>query len=161
MAGDKGRLEREARGKAVAALEPEAMRAYLLEHPLSRGGRLWCDRIIEGVDKDQRNALRLYAQAMRWVGAETNIAIQFVQALGVRDEDELRSLVESGRKLERLKADAASSLEEYREAGLDLLRLVVRERPTWKEEILARLEAVSVAEVIAPTVAESENGETP
>ncbi len=136
-------------GEVVAALEPEAMRAYLLEHPLSRGGRLWCDRVLEGVDRNDRTAMNLFGNAMRWTGATVNIGAIFLERFNARSEEELGRLVESGRRLEQLKGDASLSLEAYRDEAVELLRLVLREHPEWRQEI---------GKALGLTATESPNG---
>ena len=151
LGGDKYRHDRRGRGQALAVLEPDGMRDYLLSHPLSRGGRLWCDRVLQGVDRGERSCLRLYAEALKWVGAQTNLVAVFVQALGVRDESELKTLVESGRRLERLADPSAVSLEHYRDEAVELLRMVLMEYPEWRGEVLVRL---------GDPVGVSENGES-
>lgn len=140
MAGDKNRQDRRSVGVSVVALEgPDGMREYLTSAPLSRGGRLWCDRILQGIDRGERTSLRLYAEAMRWVGGQINIAVALVESLGVRDEVELRALVESGKRLEQLRANAACSLDDYRDEAVELLLMVLSQRPEWRLQVLERL----------------------
>jgi hypothetical protein len=120
-------------------LAPEAMRSYLLEHPMSRGGRMWCDQVIEGSARGERHCLRLYAEALRWTGGQTNLVVALVQQLGVRDEAELHELIGQGRQLARIRQDATASLEGCREQAIELLSLVLTKRPDWREEVMSRL----------------------
>lgn len=123
----------------VSLREPSALRDYLLDGPMSQGGRLWCDRVIEGVDAGRRDCLRLYAEAMGWVGAHGTLALVFMNQFGVSNEAELARLVESGRKLERLAGDEDKALEDYRDSALDLLSAVLRRRPEWREMVSERV----------------------
>ena len=115
-------IARRIKGKEHAALEPESMRDYLLTHPLSRGGRLWCDRIIEGVDKNDRTSVVLFAQAMRWVGAEQHIGIQIVQQLGA-------PVAEAREAVARLRESAAKPLAEIAEDAATFLRWLAEKHP--------------------------------
>jgi hypothetical protein len=123
----------------VVNLEPEQMRAYLLTHPLSRGGRLWCDRLIEGVDQGRRDCIRLFGEAMKWVGGHQNLMLVLVQQLGVRDQSELEKLVHSGRKLEQLQQDASASHEDFRDEAVELLLMLFRSHPEWRAQAVKRL----------------------
>ena len=131
--------DRRGRGKVLAMLEPDEMREYLLAAPLSKGGRLWCDRILQGVDRGERTCLRLYAEALRWVGGQGNLMLVFMQSFGARSEDELKELVDSGRRFKQLTAPEAQSLEHYRDEATELLRLVLIQRPEWSSQVLGRL----------------------
>ena len=115
------------------------MRSYLLTHPISRGGRLWCDRVIEGVDAGDRTALRLFGEAMRWTGAQINIANVFMERLSVRNESELVTLVESGRRMEQITADADSAWESHMANGIELIKAVLQLHPEKRASVIAEL----------------------
>lgn len=122
------------------------MRDYLLDHPLSRGGRLWCDRLLQGVDEGRRDCLRLYPEALKWVGAQVNLYAVLLERVGARSEDELKQLVESGRRLESMTQDASTSLSEYKEEALALLLGVLKQKPEWRDGVVARLSSEAVEE---------------
>jgi len=132
-------------GQELVKLDPEGMRAYLLEHPLSDGGRLWCDRVIQGVAAGERTSMRLFGDAMRWTGAQVNVFALFTERLGlqVRNEDELVAMVRRGEKMRELEADRP--LREYFEAGLSLLRQCIAKDPGLQHEAAAALAAMSNA----------------
>jgi hypothetical protein len=132
------------------------MRAYLLSHPLSRGGRLWCDRIIEGVQAGNRTELNLFAQAMKWVGATTNIAAIFIQQLGARDEKELVQLVEAGRRVRESMNDVSQTPDELGRKALELLLLCCPRAEGLADEAIAKLGVLSKASVV-----ENGNGNGP
>jgi hypothetical protein len=135
-------------GKKHAVLDPEGMRSYLLEHPLSRGGRMWCDRVIKGAAKGSRTELRLFAEAMKWVGATTNIAAIFVQQLGVRDEKELGQLVEAGKRFRESMNDVSQTPEELGAKALELLLLCCPRSPGLADEAMKRLVLMSTARML-------------
>lgn len=128
-------------GQALARLEPDQMKEYLLSQPLSKGGRLWCDRVLEGVDKRDRTCMRLFGEAMKWVGAQVNIGQVFLQQMNVSSEKELATLVDQGRKLERLTNDAGMSDESYRDEALGLLKELLERYPEWREGMIQSLAA--------------------
>lgn len=138
MAGDKYRHERHARGEALSNLEPDEMRAYLLSHPLSDGGRLWCDRVIEGVARGERTSMRLFSEAMKWTGGQVNIGTLLVQ-LGAKDEHEARYLITEGKRMEELKAAAAEDLGAAFEKALEVCALALRENPNRRNAIMQLL----------------------
>lgn len=74
-------------GKELALASPAEMQAYLLSHPLSAGGRLWCDRILAGVDRGERTALRLFGEAMKWTGGTAHVGQVLIQQIGVSIHD--------------------------------------------------------------------------
>jgi len=137
------RKARQSDGQAYASLEPEGIREYLLNAPLSRGGRLWCDRILEGVDRGDRTDKRLFAETLRLVGGQVNIVNVLVERLGVGSEGELRRKVELGNAYERLGADRTD--EEYFEAAMDMLAALVRKHPEMRTKAAHRLGAESHA----------------
>jgi hypothetical protein len=84
-----------------------------------------------------RWAVRNVLEIGKLVGAETQVSIQLYAALGVRDDGELKSLVEGGRKLERLREGV--DILAARERALEVLELALREDPAWRSEVLARV----------------------
>lgn len=127
------RKARESDGKALASLEPDAMRAYLLEAPISRGGRLWCDRVLEGVDAGERTALRLFGEAMRWCGAQVNIGQLLLQVTGARSESEAVELVEGGRRLRALSESVTPEMLES--DAVEVLRDAIKASPERRDAI--------------------------
>jgi hypothetical protein len=128
--------------KEMALRDPEAMKSYLLDHPLSRGGRMWCDRVLEGVNNYDRTAIRMYGEAMKWVGAQHNIANIFIGQLGLKDETELTRLVNSGKKFEELQAEGVN-LERYRDDSIQVLKDVLKLHPEWRVQVMKELSSVA------------------
>ena len=89
------------------------------------------------------------------VGPQSTIMVALLGEIGVKDNDELRELVESGRRMRQLRDDASISHEAMRDNALELLRDLIRLHPEWRDGVLEMLGAVSHA-----TVLESENGST-
>ena len=89
-------------------------------------------------------ALRAWLEAAGAVGAMSQVVVNLHASMGVRNEDELRALVESGRRLERMN-DGQISDEEYFDAAYDLMRNLLRKRPEWREKLHA---LTSGAEVV-------------
>ena len=92
-----------------------------------------------GCEEPNVQAVRLYCELAGAVGAQNTFILQLNQTLGIRDEAELRSLVESGRRLQTLTADATSSLESFRDEALGVLLDCLSVRPEWRGDVLARL----------------------
>lgn len=115
------------------------MRDYLLNAPLSRGGRLWCDRVLEGVDKSDRTCLNLFGQAMRWVGATVNIANIFLERAGVRTMEELTEYLEAGKRFKLSQNNATLTPAEYGIEAMSMLKAVGQAKPElvagWIEEL--------------------------
>ena len=128
-------------GEDLGVLEPESMRAYLLAHPLSRGGRLWCDRLLEGVDRGERTCLRLFGEAMKWVGAQTNVYAVLVERMGARSEDDLKRLVESGKRVEGL---ADTPVDRMLEDAVEVVRMCLMRMPERRQAVVARLSSGAV-----------------
>jgi hypothetical protein len=89
----------------------------------------------------QRWAYGLFAKVTKLVQAEPMMLVSVFNRIGVRDEQELQSLIESGRRVMRLERDARAALPEFRDEALELLRLVLQERPEWRAEVVAKLSA--------------------
>ena len=79
------------------------------------------------------------------------VIVNLVQAMGVKDETELHTLVESGRRMRELSSSDVD-LERFRDECLDGLKLVLQREPTWRNGVLARLGSES-------EVGESGNGD--
>lgn len=141
MAG-KMRYYKQQEGEAIANLEPDQMREYLLSHPLSEGGRLWCDRVIEGVARGDRTDKRLFAEAMRWTGAQINIANVFLERFNVPNEDALVRMVESGKRFEQIRTDVEDSWEKHLDNGVALLKAVLQRHPERRASVVAELGGV-------------------
>ncbi len=75
--------------------------------------------------------------------------------LGVRDKSEL------SRALDLSRAGQNLSLEECREEALELLRIVLQQKPEWRTQIVARLDGISTAEVVEPLRLNGGNGAAP
>lgn len=90
-------------------------------------------------------ALTAWLQAAGVVGSMQQVVVQINQMLGVADETEAKRLVESGRRLEQMKADGVA-LEDLRDDAVEALRMVFQEHPEWRHAVLGRLgsEAVEV-----------------
>jgi hypothetical protein len=71
-------------------------------------------------------ALRAYLEAAGAVGAMSTVVVQIAQRLGARDENELQSLVESGRKLEGL---GDMPILAQLEAALEVIKLCLGKEP--------------------------------
>lgn len=95
-------------------------------------------------------AVRLYAEMADAVGPAISVNATFIDRLGVRDEGELRGLVESGRRLQSLE-DSGISLEAQRDDAVEVLRLILRDRPEWLPGIVARLSSGASVEYGAGT----------
>lgn len=98
----------------------------------------------QAIDDRQPWALTAWLQCAGAMPNATQFIVNLSQELGVSGEPELRSLVESGRKLERLtgEVDYAEAFEEC----LELLKLCIRQDPKRRLRVLAL--ASSHAEVI-------------
>jgi hypothetical protein len=68
-------------------------------------------------------------------GGTTAIVMRF----GVRDEAELESLIEGGRKLEQITADVDSWLEKLRDDAVEVLRQIFLRRPEFRSGVLESL----------------------
>jgi len=68
---------------------------------------------------------------------QLNVLAGVWQRLGVKDEDELRTLVESGREREAMRANL--SHEQMFESGLEVLSMVVIKHPEWGPQVAERL----------------------
>ena len=62
--------------------------------------RSWCESLKVGIAARDRTAMNLYPQVMKLVGEERRVVVEFVQGLGVRNEDELRSLLSMAKSVE-------------------------------------------------------------
>lgn len=92
-------------------------------------------RLIRG----ERDALRLYAQMFKLVGAERELALIVIRELGAGSEDEAKKLIEAGRKFMDMKDNAMLSLDDCEQDAIDLLKLVVAQKPERRAKILVEL----------------------
>jgi hypothetical protein len=74
--------------------------AVLTQLATDEVARDYADAIRIGIKKRDRTALNLYAQIMKLVGEERRIVVEFVQGLGVRNEGDLKRMVEMARSVE-------------------------------------------------------------
>ena len=84
----------------------------------------YCEKIIEGCRRMDRTCLNIYAQAMKLIGAQTELTFNFWQRIGAKDEGHGRALMGAALDVEVMD-DAATYREclryvsEYRrERGL-------------------------------------------
>ena len=103
--------------------------------------------------EDERVALgacNLYAAIAGMTGTTSRIIIELNQKLGVRNEDELRELVDMGRTARRNAQDATFTIEQCYADAMELLMACVARRPELGQAAVERLGAARVAEVAAP-----------
>ncbi len=62
--------------------------------------RSWCDSLKIGIAARDRTAMNLYPQVMKLLGEERRIVVEFVTGLGVRDEGELKRMVDMAKSVE-------------------------------------------------------------
>lgn len=143
-----GKLQRQVRSegnKAVFALERYA--PYVVKQAFVQGNYdVALAALAESIRLREPWALRAWLEAAGVVGAMSQVVVQVHQSLGVRDERELAELVESGRRMEQLKADASTSLEEYANEAAEMLLQVFRERPELREGVMMKLNGTQSAE---------------
>jgi hypothetical protein len=114
MAGSLATLEPSARDTVQAKLRPALAR--------------WCDNVIAGVERNERNAMTLYAKAMGVVGAdyEVNINVLASKELGMSIDQAKRKLG-MVTMVEGIDLDGAVSMMElhvrdyYRARGMKVL----------------------------------------
>ena len=85
------------------------------------------------VSRELTSALGLLGKATGEIqtGVKINVLNAVYQRLGVKDEAELMSLIESGRKLIRLQENEDTSFEEYRDDAVEVLKMLFGEHPEW------------------------------
>lgn len=149
--GEPTTLQRE--GENLAHLDPRGMEAYLLD--ISDGGRVWCDRVVQGCRDGERHCLRLFAEAVKWVGIQHSVALVLVQKLGVRDEVELHELVTSGKRLAQLAETPPATMLHDAE---QVMRMVIQKDPACRTDarrichtLLQVLDGLSSAEEVNGT----------
>ena len=107
----------------------------------------WCTNVCEGVKRNGRNAMNLWAKAMGLIGAEVevNVNLACMSAFGLPERD-VAQIVEAHR------SSGAMTLEECATDGIALLKWVMEQDPARRAAILTALEAGDVRQI------ESTNG---
>ena len=82
------------------SLVEENRDAILMELGQPEVARSWCDSLKIGIKARDRTAMNLYPQVMKLLGEERRIVVEFVAGLGVRDEGELKRMVDMARSVE-------------------------------------------------------------
>ena len=100
----------------------------------------------------QRWAVRNVLEMAKLVGTQPQIMMAFFQAAGVRDQGEALALMDSGRRLQSLTADATSSLEGIEAEALGFLEELWRLHPERRGAALSRLQGA------VPSLPPSTNG---
>lgn len=113
--------------RALARDYPEEMRDHLAPHMAE-----FCIRLMAGVRMMDRSCLRLYADIMRRVGEghTFNVLVAMWPKLGVKDEDEAKSLIQTARQL----TDRPDS--ELERIALDWIRERAMTEPEFKSQVL-------------------------
>lgn len=93
-------------------------------------------RTILAAIKEQRANLELVGRIKGELVASGTVAV--FMRFGVRDDAELQSLIEGGRKFKEMKQDA-TNLEDYAEDCVELLQAIFRKCPQLQPGILKRL----------------------
>ena len=99
-------------------------------------------KLSEAIDRGEPWVLRAFLEAVGAVGTQhVQIAIStfLFEQLGASSADEARELIEAGRKMEALKSDASTSLEQYRNDAVDVLKVLLGKRPEWRAEVIKEL----------------------
>lgn len=136
----------------MAKADPELARALIL----ARGLEVFADGLIDALKpgipcglcharRYQTWAYRVFAKIAKLVDATPQVLAVVLSRFGVSSEPELQSLIEQGRRLEAMAEDPQTRLDRYRDASLELLEMVLRERPEWRGQVIARLGAASHA----------------
>lgn len=92
-------------------------------------------------------AVRLYCELAEAVGPAQSIIVSLNATLGVKDQDELRNLVESGKRMAQLRDSLESDPAAFLEEGLALVESVLRMQPDKTPEVMKRLKKLSAATV--------------
>jgi len=146
----KRELDKERRregNRAVFALERYA--PYVVKRAFVEGNyQAAMEKLSEAILGGEPWALRCWLEAAGAVGAMQQVIVNMHTSLGVRDESELRELVDSGRKLQALQRDADASLESYWSDATQLIRLCMRTNPEWLDRLRSIVNEFSTAEVV-------------
>ena len=112
-------------------------------------------RGCERPPKPEPWAIRAWMEAAGAVGAMTQVLVTLNASLGVRDETELRDLVDTGRRVKMLTESAdARGIFQFEGDAIELLKAIIQMQPERRGAIIAQLD--SGAELVE---AESGNGE--
>lgn len=137
----------------AAKYDPEPFRQTIVD----RGGEKFAAGLVEALEPSvpcglckrpryQVWAYRTFAKVAKLTNTEPQVLVAILQQYGVQNEDEMRSLVDAGRRLQTLTADATSSLEAFRDESLGVLEDCLRLHPEWRGEVLARLGGKAILE---------------
>ena len=146
----KRELERERRrtgNQAIFALEKFA--PYMVKRAVvEKNYDAALEALAKSIKLGEPWAIRCWLEAAGAVGAMQQVIVNMHTSLGVRDESELRELVDSGRKLQALQRDADASLESYWSDATQLIRLCMRTNPEWLDRLRSFVNEFSTAEVV-------------
>ena len=117
---------------------------------IREGAQIWTEGLLEELKpgapcvkcrrgKRARWAFLLFAKAAKLVGAEPALLIMLLQRMGVPRIEDLDALVEDGKRFRTLKDASGTSLEHYRDSGVELLQKVLREKPEWRSLVLTAI----------------------
>jgi hypothetical protein len=79
---------------------------------LRPGLETFCAKILEGVEQRDRTCMRLYAEAMKIVGAQVLMAVNIWQQYGIADEAAGKRMIESAMQAHDLDPETAWRLSE-------------------------------------------------
>lgn len=93
-------------------------------------------------------AYRTFAKVARLTATEPQVLIAILQQYGVKDEQEMQTLVESGRRMAQVQQSVTADPGAFLEDGLALVEAVLRLEPGRLPEVLRRLGQVSGAQEV-------------
>ena len=120
----------------MAGDDPAMLRAELAKPEWER---LFLDCLWVRLKAKTRDGMRLYAEARQLVGSRDDVLVLILREMAVRDKAHLGQLVERGKRLEQIEADATAGLPEFRDNAVRLLKLVKAHKPEWWDDIVREL----------------------
>lgn len=138
--------------------DPEPFRKQIVEG----GGQVFAEGLVEALKPSvpcglcrrpryQVWAYRTFAKIAKLTNTEPQVLIAVLQQYGVKDENEMKMLVDQGRRVQMLQNDATASYGDFLEEALSLVELVVKREPQALQGVLARLGKLESAKLESAT----------